>query len=166
MLETIALIVFAILAFFGLGLSALGIAGTFAILGGALLYNLITWSLTISPALLSILAALALLGEALEWVITYFVSKKSGASNYALVGTIVGAIIGAFALSIVPIIGTLIGLVLGGLIGAYLAELIHTKNSTRAWKSAKATLLARGIIMLEKLALAIMQVIIVLHAIQ
>lgn len=166
MLDTIALVIFALTALFGLGLSALGIAGTFAILGGALLYNIITWSWTISPVLLAALAGLALIGEAMEWVITYLVNKKSGASTYALVGTIIGAILGAMALSIVPILGTLIGLVLGGLLGAYLAELWHTKNSARAWKAAKATLLARGIIMLTKLALAIAQVLIVLHAIQ
>ena len=165
MLETIALAIFVIAALFGLCLSALGIAGTFVILGGAVLYDLITWSWAVSPAFLGALAALALFGEGMEWIITYAVNKKSGASKYALAGTIIGAILGALALSVIPILGTLVGLALGGLLGAYLAELWHTKNSARAWKSAKATLLARGIIMLTKLALAIAQIVIVLQAI-
>lgn len=166
MIETIALIVFLVIALFGIGLAALGIMGTFAVLFGAILYDLITWSFTISLPTLGLLLFLAIIGEGAELLITYVTHKRSGASKYALIGTIVGAIIGAVLLSVVPVLGTLVGIALGGLFGAYLAEFWHTRNSDKSWTAAKASILSRGIVMLLKFTLALTQTAIVLRAIQ
>ena len=163
--QWIALAVFALLALAGIGLTIVGIGGTFLILIGALLYNLITWSMTITANTLFWLAGLAVAGELLEWIITLAGMKTAGVSRHALMGTIVGAVIGGIALSIVPIIGTIIGIVLGAVLGAFLFEVYHTHNTQKAWKAAKAALLGRALVSLAKFVLAIIQIVIVLKEI-
>jgi len=163
--QWIALVIFALLALAGVGLTIVGIGGTFLILISAILYNLITWSLTISVGTLYWVAGLAVLGEALEWIITWLGAKTAGVSGYALVGTILGSILGGILLSVVPVIGTIIGIVLGAILGAFLMEYYHTKHAKKAWKAAKAALLGRAVVSLSKFVLAIIQIILILKEI-
>ncbi|MBI4145756.1 DUF456 family protein [Candidatus Woesearchaeota archaeon] len=165
MQQVIALIIFWLFAAAGIALSALGIAGTFLILLAAALYDLIMWQMIISWQTLAILAGLALLGELLEWIITYVGMKKNGVSRYGLIGTILGGIIGASLLSIVPILGTIVGLVAGAALGAWIGELYHTRHAKKAWKAAKAALIGRAIVMFTKLIIAIVQIAIILRSI-
>ncbi|RJQ21000.1 DUF456 domain-containing protein [Candidatus Woesearchaeota archaeon] len=163
--ELFALIIFSTLAVIGLILAALGLPGTWTILIGAGLYNLITWNWTISPPILALLAGIALAGELLEWIVTYAVHKRAKTSKNAFLGLICGAIIGGFLLSAIPLLGTVIGICLGAIIGAYLGEFAHHKSHKRALRAAKAAVLSRAAIMGAKLLLAIIQTAIVLHAI-
>ncbi len=163
--QWIALAVFALLALAGIGLTIVGIGGTFLIVIGALFYNLITWSMAISSSTLLWITGLAVIGELLEWIITLVGMKTAGVSRHALIGTIVGAVIGGIALSIVPIIGTIIGIVLGAMAGAWLLEFYHNKNSQKAWKAAKAALLGRALVSLAKFVLAIAQIAIIFREI-
>src|SRR3990172_4498256 len=139
--QWIALVIFALFALAGIGLTIVGIGGTFLIVVGALFYDLISWSLTISLNTLLWIAGLAILGEILEWIITLLGMKTAGISKYGLMGTIIGAIIGGILLSVVPIIGTIIGIVLGAMLGAFAMEFYHTGKAGHAWKAAKAALL-------------------------
>jgi len=163
--QWIALGVFILFALIGIGLTIVGIGGTFLILIGALLYNLVTWSMTISLNTLLWIAGLAILGELLEWIVTFVGMKKSGVSGYALAGTILGAIIGGMALSIIPIIGTIIGLIAGAIIGAFALEFYHTGHAQKAWKAAKAALAGRALVSLSKFTIAIIQIAIILKTI-
>lgn len=163
--QWIALGVFILFSLIGVGLTIVGIGGTFLVLIGALLYNLVTWSMAISMNTLLWIAGLAILGELLEWIITFAGMKKSGASGYALAGTILGAIIGGMALSIIPIIGTIIGLIAGAIIGAFALEYYHTGHAQKAWKAAKAALVGRALVSLSKFTIAIIQIAIILKTI-
>lgn len=163
--EWIALIILSILSLGALALTFIGIGGTFAIVLGALLYNLITWSWTISMTIILWLFGLAVLGEILEWLISVITSKKKGTSHLGVAGMILGALFGGSLLSFVPIIGSLIGFVTGAIIGAYLGELANTKDAHKAWKAAKAALVSRGFVSLTKTTLAIIQIIIILRTI-
>ena len=156
--QWIALFVFGLLALAGIGLTIVGIGGTFLIVIGALLYNLITWSMNISANTLLWITGLAVIGELLEWIITLVGMKTAGVSRYALMGTIVGAVIGGMALSIVPIIGTIIGIVHGAVLGAFAMEIYHTHDAQKAWKAAKTALLGRALVSLTKFVLAIIQI--------
>ncbi len=153
----IALIVLALFTLTGFSLTLVGIGGTFLIVIGALLYNLIVWSWTITPMTVLVLAGLAALGEVLEWIISVYVLKKSGASHYSVVGMIVGAIIGGALLSIIPIIGTLIGIILGAVIGTFVVEYLNTGKKSHAWKAAKGTIKGRMYVIACKATLAIVQ---------
>jgi len=156
--QWIALVIFGLLALVGIGLTIVGIGGTFLIVAGALLYDLITWSLAISSNTLLWITGLAVLGEVLEWIITLIGVKAAGISRYGLMGTIVGAVIGGIALSVVPIIGTIIGIVVGAMLGAFVMEFYHTGKAGKAWKAAKAALLGRALVSLSKFLIAIVQI--------
>jgi len=164
--EWIALVIFGVLALAGIGLTFIGVGGTFLILLGAVLYNLISWNLTISVNLLLWLAGLAILGEILEWLITVVGMRAAKVSKHAITGTIVGGVIGAFALTVIPIIGTIIGLILGAIIGAFIAEFYHTGHAQKAWKAAKAALLGRALVSLSKFIIAVIQIWLVLQQLQ
>ncbi|MBW3016549.1 DUF456 domain-containing protein [Candidatus Woesearchaeota archaeon] len=164
-LEWTAFIILFILALAGTGLTIVGIGGTFLILLGAVLYDLITWSTTISINTLLILAGLAIAGEALEWIVTIIGAKTAGVSRHSLIGTVIGAVIGGMLLSIIPIIGTIIGILAGAITGAFLMELYHTTNVHKAWKAAKGAFFGRLLVSLTKFLLAIIQIWIVLRAI-
>ncbi len=161
----IALFIFILFSLAGIGLTIVGIGGTFLVLAGALLYNLITWSMTITTNTLMWLTGLAVLGELLEWIITAAGMKAAKVSGYSLVGTIIGAILGGIALSFIPIIGTIIGIVLGAMLGAFVLEFFHTKRAEQAWRAAKAALLGRALVSLSKMLIAIVQIWMVVKAI-
>lgn len=159
--EWIALAIFIVLAIGGLGLSLVGISGTWLVVIAAGLYNLISWSTTISLNIFLWLAGLAIIGELLEWIITYVGIKAYKVSKYGLIGTVLGAIAGGMLLSLIPIIGTIIGLLAGGMLGAFIAEYYHTINSKKAWRAAKAALIGRIIVMATKFTLTIVQIMII-----
>jgi len=160
--EWIAFILFALLSLIGFALTIVGIGGTFVILIGALLYNLISWSVAISWTTIGILLGLAILGEVLEWIVTLFGAKKGGVSWHGLVGTVVGAVAGGVLLSVVPIVGTIIGLVLGAVVGAFLGEYYHTGKAQKAWKAAKSALVGRALVSICKFTIAFIQVFLIL----
>lgn len=160
----IALAIFCILAFSGIVLTMAGIGGTFLVVLGALLYDLISWSFVITPSTLLWLTGLAVFGEILEWLIT-LASYKAGVKKYGLMGIIIGGIIGGILLSIIPIIGTVIGLALGAMAGAFIGQYYETKNAKRSWKAAKTALKGRIWVSASKFTIAIIQIIIVLNLI-
>jgi uncharacterized protein YqgC (DUF456 family) len=162
----IALGIFALVALAGIVLTVFGIGGTFLVLLGAILYDLISWSWAIPLTKLGIMLGLAVLGEFLEWAITALGSKAKGVSRLGALGTIIGGIIGGILLS--PwlfLIGTFTGVLLGAMIGAFLLELIHTQSAGKALTAAKAALLGRALVSLSKLTLAGIQIWLALAAI-
>jgi uncharacterized protein len=95
----------------------LGMAALFAWLGP---HNE-SWG--ISWLIVGVLAALAVLGEIVEFAASALGAKKRGASRRAAVLSILGAMIGSIAGATaglpIPILGPVIGAVLGGAAGAF-----------------------------------------------
>ncbi|MCF8110331.1 MAG: DUF456 domain-containing protein [Desulfobacteraceae bacterium] len=139
-IATAVLIIFCLAGFI---LIPLGMPGTFVIIAGAVLYNLITWSMAISAATLAALLALALVGEILEYILGMKLAQRRGTSRPAVIGAIVGGIVGTFAGIPVPVLGPLIGLFAGVFIGAFLVELVSGKNFSEAFHSAIAAFYGR-----------------------
>ncbi|MFP4193342.1 MAG: DUF456 domain-containing protein [Desulfobacterales bacterium] len=139
----IALVVLAIFCLAGLVLIPLGMPGTFVILAGAALYNLITWSMSISAAVLAVLLVLALVGEILEYILGVKFAQRRGVSRPAVIGAIAGGIVGTFAGIPVPVAGPLLGLFAGVFIGAFLVELVSEKKISDAFRSAMAAFYGR-----------------------
>ena len=159
--QWIALIVFCLFALSGIALTIAGIGGTFLIVLGALLYDLISWSLTITPNTLLLITGLAVFGEILEWLIT-LAGYKAGVKKYGLIGIIVGGIAGGILLSIIPIIGTIIGLVLGAMLGAFIGQYYETKNAKKSWKAAKTAFWGRVWASISKFIIAIIQILLII----
>lgn len=165
MLEWIALIALLLFCTTGIVLCLAGIGGTFLILAGALIYNLLLWNMSVPVETLAILFALAFLGEILEWILTIFGIRAHGVSRYGLIGTIAGAVIGGMLLSVFPVVGTIIGIFIGALTGAFLLELYNARDTKRALKAAKAAVLGRMLTSVCKTTIALVQILIIVKTI-
>lgn len=127
----------------GLVLIPLGMPGTFVILAGACVYNLIHWSMEISLPVLAGLFALAIFGEVVEFVLGVKLARRRGTSRSAVIGAIVGGIAGTFAGIPVPVLGPVIGLFAGVFLGALLVELALRKDPAAAFSSAAGAFYGR-----------------------
>lgn len=139
----IAIAVLIVFCLAGLILIPLGMPGTFVIIAGAGLYNLIRWSMAISAYLLAILLALALLGEVLEYILGMKLAQRRGTSRPAVIGAIAGGIAGTFAGVPLPVLGPVIGLFAGVFLGAFLVELASKKDMSTAFHSAMSAFYGR-----------------------
>lgn len=159
-----AFILLGVLCILGLIATPLGLPGTFVILAGAVLFNLVQWKMAISLWVLVLLLALAVAGEILEYWLGVRLAARRGASGAAIAGAIVGGLIGAFAGVPVPVIGSVIGLFLGVFLGALFVELLLQKNFSRAWKAATGAFYGRAGAILVKSMLGVAMVAVIFAA--
>lgn len=139
----IATVVLVLFCLAGIVLVPLGMPGTFVILAGAVIYNLIKWSMAVSVAVLAGLLVLALAGEVLEYILGIKLAEKRGTSRPAVIGAIIGGIVGTFAGVPVPVLGSLIGLFAGVFLGAFLVEFIRKNDPAAAFNSATGAFYGR-----------------------
>lgn len=132
----IALVVLILFCVAGLLLIPLGMPGNFVILAGALVYNLLEWSMAVGLVVLGVLLGLAVLGEVLEYVLGMKLAENRGTSRPAVWGAVAGGIVGALVGVPVPVIGSVIGLFVGVCAGALLVELVRGKDLAAAFSSA------------------------------
>ena len=161
----IAIAVLILICIIGLLVIPIGMPGTFVIFAGAVIYNLINWSMELSFTILGVLLGAAILGEILEYSVGIRAAKKHGASKPAIIGAVVGGIIGAIIGAPVPIIGSLIGLFIGVFAGAFLLELLTKGSPSKAMNSAIGAFKGRIGAILAKFAIGIGMVVIILMAV-
>ena len=159
-LEIVALIIASLVFLVGLIIAALGLPGTFVILAGAIIYNLITWSWSISFEILAILFALALLAELIEFIFGLLGAKIFKMSGWTTFGFIAGLLIGAIIGVPIPIIGSVLGMLVGGFLGAFIVSYIEKNNFKKSLKAGfGAFVTGIGSIML-KLVIAVIMIVI------
>ena len=159
-LEIVALIIASLVFLVGLIIAALGLPGTFVILAGAIIYNLITWSWSISFEILAILFALALLAELIEFIFGLLGAKIFKMSGWTTFGFIAGLLIGAIIGVPIPIIGSVIGMLVGGFLGAFIVSYIEKNNFKKSLKAGfGAFVTGIGSIVL-KLVIAVIMIVI------
>ncbi|MGE3181975.1 MAG: DUF456 family protein [Phycisphaerae bacterium] len=125
---------------FWVGLLVLGLPGTWLIL---LTCAVAEWFVTGEGALftkqtLLLLAALAVIGELIEFGAGVVGAKKFGGSRKGAIGALVGSIVGGLAFTFfipIPIIGTLIGACLGAAAGSIFMELRGGRTMDEAMRS-------------------------------
>lgn len=139
-----AYVVLSLAALVGLALAFVGFAGTWVILAGFILGDLVHPALNHYGAWAA-MTGLALLAEAAEWVMGYFGMRKFGVSRKSAWGAVGGSFLGAFAgVAIpIPILGSLIGALAGAFIGAFLVEMLVSAPMGSAVKSGLGGLLGR-----------------------
>lgn len=103
--------------------------------------------------------ALALAGEAIEFIAGVLGAKKGGASKRGLVGALVGGIAGIFLFTplffFVPFLGAFLGAVLGTFVGALIGELSDQSRTLGAsMKPALAATIGRVIGTTSKVGIA------------
>ena len=137
-------VLFAILGLVCIFTVAIGLPGSWILLGLALLIEL-SDSLylpagdqqTFNWWLLLACVMLATIGEVLEFFAGLFGAKKAGSSKKGMIGSLLGGLAGAFlGMGIpIPIVGSLIGVLLGTFAGAILGEMLADES-----KAVKETL--------------------------
>jgi uncharacterized protein YqgC (DUF456 family) len=159
----------------GWALTVLGMPGNWLIVGGTAVYVLmlptgsaaaIGWPVVIA------LAALAGLGELLEFVAGALGVARTGgsrrAASLALVGSIVGAVAGLFVGLPIPLFGSLVAAVvlasLGALAGAAAGEASHGRSMAQSWKVGRAAFWGRLLGSLSKILIASVMVAVALAA--
>ena len=161
----LALIVLVLCILLGFALVLFGLPGTYVIVIGALLYNLIAWSVEISWGTTAVLLVLALIGELFDVIASGIAVKKYGSSFTGMIGAVIGGIVGSIVGVPIPVIGSVIGLFLGGFIGAFVFELIRYRNMKKAWNAGVGSFVGRITSIFIKIVLALIMVLIIMAAV-
>lgn len=149
----------------------LTLPGNWLVLGMAALF---TWlgpndgSWGISWLNIGVLAALAVIGEIIEFAASALGAKKQGASRRAAVLSIIGAMLGSIAGATaglpVPILGPVIGAVLGGaggaFAGAYVGENWKGRTHQESFSVGRGAFAGRLWGMIGKIAVGAVMVVV------
>lgn len=152
---------FVLLSLCALMLSFLGISGTWIVAVAAMLYNVITWSWTISPIWLMILLIMCIVGELLELTLGAMTARRYNASKTAMISSMAGGIIGAIIGIPGLLFGSILGMLVGSFLGAVIAELILEKDFASALKVGTAAFIGGIGGKLGKLLITVAMIVIV-----
>jgi len=148
----------------GLLLIPLGLPGLWVIVIGVLGYGWLTDFRTLGAVLLSVIIALALLGELFESWIGFRFAQRYGGSSRAGWGALVGGMIGAIVGVPVPIIGSVIGGFVGAFLGAAVFEYTRARQSGTSARAGWGAVLGRAVAAAGKMAIGLVMVIAALFA--
>ncbi len=104
------------------------------------------------------LAAMAAIGEVLEFISGMVGSKKAGGSTWGSIGGLLGALAGGIfgtVLIPIPIIGSILGVCLGAFGGAMAAEVLTGREMSKSVESGKGAAVGRFFGILIKLSLGV-----------
>lgn len=158
-----SLLLLAFLLFLCILIIPLGLPGTWAMLAIAVGYTAMTHD-SIHWVNITILGALALIGEIVEFALAGRYARKYGGSKRAGWGAIVGGMVGAFAGFPVPIVGPMIGAFVGAFAGALLFELAGGGRAGAATRVAWGALVGRVVAAAMKVALGLVMAVWILTA--
>ena len=147
----VALLAVALLG--SLALVPLGLPGLWAMVGVALVHDLLVPAHAIGvPTLIGALVVAAV-AELLEFLLGGRFARRYGGSRRAEWGAILGGLVGAFMGVPVPIVGPMIGAFAGAFVGALAAEFTVAGDARGASRAAFGALLGRAAAVAMKTAL-------------
>jgi len=142
----------------------LGLGGNFIIIALALIHALVTGFDPLTWQFLLILLAMALLGEAIEFVVGTFYVAKQGASRAGVIGAFAGGLLMAsIGNQIVPIVGAVLGSFLGAFTGAVAGEYWRENNLEPSLRIGAHAFVGRMAAILIKHFIAIIMIFLILR---
>jgi uncharacterized protein len=138
----------------GLVMIPFGLPGTWIIAGAALGYSILVPGHIGMFTVISV-AVLAVIGEAIEWILTARYTRKYGGSRRASWGAVLGGVVGAFVGVPVPIIGPVIGAFIGAFVGAFAFELSGGSGGGQATRVATGALIGRALASAAKVGIGV-----------
>jgi uncharacterized protein YqgC (DUF456 family) len=143
----------------------LGFSGNWIVTGLAALYGLFTGFATVGWRLLLVLVGLALLGEAVEFVLGTFYVARKGATRGGVALAFVGGIVGALAGNgVVPVVGAVLGSFVGAFCGAVLGEYLRWRRLEPSLRIGAHAFVGRVLAMVAKHAIGLVMIFLVLRA--
>lgn len=162
LVEIVGYIFFWLIMLAGIIVIPFGIPGTFVIIGNALVYGLITDFAEVTWKFLGVLLVIAVLAEAIEFVLGAAAAGKYGGSRLGMTGAIVGGFLGAvWGTPIVPPIGIIFGAFAGAFVGAALLEYFQSKDLQKSLRVGYGAFLGTLGGKLTKIVAAIAMVVMV-----
>ncbi len=129
------------------------------------MHALVTGFDPIGWRLLAVLLGLALLGEAVEFVVGTFWVARKGATRRGILGAFVGGLVGAAAGNgVVPVVGALLGSFLGAFAGAVAGEYLTRRTLEPSLRVGGQAFLGKMVAMMVKHAIALVMVGLILRA--
>jgi uncharacterized protein len=138
----------------GLVMIPFGLPGTWIIAGAAYGYSILVPG-SIGIFTIVTVAALAIVGEVIEFTLTAKYTKKYGGSRRASWGAIIGGMVGAIIGVPVPLVGSVIGAFVGAFVGAFAAELSRGSGGTGATRVATGALIGRTLAAAAKVGIGL-----------
>lgn len=158
-------IIWAMLLLAGTLLVYVGLGGTFVVLGLAFIHALVTGFDPIGWTLLAWLLGLALLAEAIEFVLGNFYAVGRGASLPGGVGAYIGGYAGALVLiGLAPPFGAVLGSFLGAFLGGVVGEWWRQRRMQPSLRIGTHAFVGRVLAILVKHALGLVMVLLILRA--
>jgi uncharacterized protein len=139
----------------GLMLIPFGLPGLWVMVLGVLAYGWLTGFQAVTIGIVSLVVALAVLGEVIEAWLGFRFARRYGGSSRAGWGALVGGLIGAVVGVPVPLIGSVIGGFVGAFAGAALFEYTRARRTGAAAGAGWGAVLGRAAAAAVKMALGI-----------
>lgn len=162
LIQSLALVLLAVVLLGGLLLVPLGLPGLWVMLGAALVYWIAVPAGGIGLVTFGIAALLVVVAEVLEYTIAGRYTRQYGGSPRASWGAILGGLIGAVVGVPVPVIGSLVGAFAGAFVGAFLGELtVHRDTRANPTTVATGALVGRAVAAAAKSGLGLLVAVLV-----
>lgn len=155
------IILLAVGALVSLPLTAVGLPGTWAFLAGVGIWKSVDPTASVSWTAMLVGVALALVAEALEWMLATRYASKYGGSRRAGWGALVGGIVGAIVGVPIPVVGSIVGSFAGAFVGALALEYSKHGERDRAGRVAWGALIGRVVATGMKVGLGVVVVVVV-----
>jgi uncharacterized protein len=153
--DTVAILLLTIVDLAGLLMVPLGLPGLWVMILGLLGYGWFTGFQTVGLWTTTLVLALALVGELIEWWLGFRFARKYGGSKRAAWGALIGGLVGAVVGVPVPVIGSVIGAFLGSFAGAAVFEYTASAHTGSAVAAGWGAVLGRAAAAATKIALGI-----------
>lgn len=131
----------------------LGLPGTWLIIGVGFGYNYLVPGDPIGIVTLVVLAALAAIGEILEFTLAARYTRQYGGSRRASWGAVIGGLVGAFLGVPIPIVGSVVGAFAGAFAGALVMEITRGTDGRVAGRVATGALIGRVVASVMKVGI-------------
>jgi uncharacterized protein YqgC (DUF456 family) len=148
----------------GLFLVPLGLPGNWLILGIAILKAFLNDFQDLTLSWILLLLILALIGEAIEFLLGVYVAKRYGASRWGMFGAFFGGVMGGIIGTplLFPGIGTMVGAFVGAFLGAFSLEYLYRLKSGASYRAGIGALIGRLLAIVLKLEVGIAMVLIII----
>jgi len=156
-LDILMLVVLAGVCLLAVVATVVRLPGTWVIVAAAAAYGWLHAWAHVGPTLILILLGVAVLGELVELGVSVVTTRRSGASNRAGWGALIGGFAGMFVFSLpMPFVGTMFGALVGCFVGALIAELTVKQEFVHGTRAGTFAAIGFVLGIVTKVALAMM----------